>query len=417
MIRIFSINSPYSCVADDERTKVRGIITGEGLFDGTITTQFEEFYVEPLSRYREPSAAAADLHTVVYRISDVVQPRSPLCAISNSLTGAQKPTDMNTIAHRSKSGTRQQPDQSKWSPLDSRWRAELPAPTSTGQPADSGRPVERPKRSATAADSDSRWPNFEKLFAHPVGSRSEKSEALQFVLSATGAPYQTLASRPPVLSATFGSLPPRMGAPLSVPTAPHHQQRGAVVDFGGNADGSFYDLDGVNVAPGGGQQPTMLDDEGGRYEFNDEHPSRGRTPRNDSPRAEINGHWRPKSGLIDSVFRYANLTKSSKAFPPAAPSIVHKSSPKILVGNGIDESRPNSIIMADDGLELHARKRAVVDPRKTTCMLYLQADHLFFEKYGTEETCIEVMTRHVQRVNSIYRNTGALAGSLHSGCS
>ncbi|KAF7272503.1 hypothetical protein GWI33_014715 [Rhynchophorus ferrugineus] len=42
-------------------------------------------------------------------------------------------------------------------------------------------------------------------------------------------------------------------------------------------------------------------------------------------------------------------------------------------------------------------KRASTDPKKTTCMLYLQADHQFFQKYGTEEACIEVMTRHVQR--------------------
>lgn len=47
-----------------------------------------------------------------------------------------------------------------------------------------------------------------------------------------------------------------------------------------------------------------------------------------------------------------------------------------------------------------------VDPAKTNCMLYLQADHLFFQKYGTEEACIEVMTRHVQRVNAIYKTTG-----------
>ncbi|XP_049946248.1 uncharacterized protein LOC126428361 [Schistocerca serialis cubense] len=52
-----------------------------------------------------------------------------------------------------------------------------------------------------------------------------------------------------------------------------------------------------------------------------------------------------------------------------------------------------------------AAASTAVDPRKTTCMLYLQADHLFFQKYGTEEACIEVMTRHVQRVNDIYRIT------------
>ncbi|CAH1155155.1 unnamed protein product [Phaedon cochleariae] len=51
------------------------------------------------------------------------------------------------------------------------------------------------------------------------------------------------------------------------------------------------------------------------------------------------------------------------------------------------------------------KRSATVDPKKTTCMLYLQADHQFFSKYGTEEACIEVMTRHVQRVNMIYRNT------------
>ena len=49
-----------------------------------------------------------------------------------------------------------------------------------------------------------------------------------------------------------------------------------------------------------------------------------------------------------------------------------------------------------------SRKRKI-DKRKTTCMLYLQADHLFYEQLGSEEASIEVMTRHVQRVNSIYR--------------
>ncbi|XP_036149690.1 LOW QUALITY PROTEIN: disintegrin and metalloproteinase domain-containing protein 10 [Monomorium pharaonis] len=57
-----------------------------------------------------------------------------------------------------------------------------------------------------------------------------------------------------------------------------------------------------------------------------------------------------------------------------------------------------------DRIARHLHKRAV-DPRKTTCMLYLQADHQFFARYGTEEACIEVMTRHVQRVNSIYKHT------------
>ncbi|OTF82916.1 hypothetical protein BLA29_003334 [Euroglyphus maynei] len=56
----------------------------------------------------------------------------------------------------------------------------------------------------------------------------------------------------------------------------------------------------------------------------------------------------------------------------------------------------------------HHDRHVVVDPKKTTCMLYLQADHLFYEKMGSEEACIESMTRHVQKVNNIYKNTGHL---------
>ncbi|XP_076333075.1 disintegrin and metalloproteinase domain-containing protein 10-like [Tachypleus tridentatus] len=46
-----------------------------------------------------------------------------------------------------------------------------------------------------------------------------------------------------------------------------------------------------------------------------------------------------------------------------------------------------------------------IDLKKSTCMLYLQADHLFYQKMGSEEACIEVMTRHVQRINAIFRTT------------
>ena len=47
-----------------------------------------------------------------------------------------------------------------------------------------------------------------------------------------------------------------------------------------------------------------------------------------------------------------------------------------------------------------------INKKKMTCMLYLQADHLFYQEMGSEEASIEAMTRHVQRVNSIYRPMG-----------
>lgn len=58
-----------------------------------------------------------------------------------------------------------------------------------------------------------------------------------------------------------------------------------------------------------------------------------------------------------------------------------------------------------DNLNGEGAAKSVYD-RKSTCMLYLQADHTFFQKMGSEEASIEAITRHVQRANSIYKNTG-----------
>ncbi|XP_035212925.1 disintegrin and metalloproteinase domain-containing protein 10-like [Stegodyphus dumicola] len=55
--------------------------------------------------------------------------------------------------------------------------------------------------------------------------------------------------------------------------------------------------------------------------------------------------------------------------------------------------------------EDRGQRHVAVDRRKSTCLLYLQADHLFYQRMGSEEACIDAMTRHVQRVNSIYRTT------------
>lgn len=53
-----------------------------------------------------------------------------------------------------------------------------------------------------------------------------------------------------------------------------------------------------------------------------------------------------------------------------------------------------------------SQEKVKADPRKRTCMLYMQADHLFVEKVGSEEAAIEILTRHVQRTNSIYKEIG-----------
>jgi disintegrin and metalloproteinase domain-containing protein 10 len=48
-----------------------------------------------------------------------------------------------------------------------------------------------------------------------------------------------------------------------------------------------------------------------------------------------------------------------------------------------------------------------IDPMKTTCTMYLQADHLFYQKFDADEDAVvEQLTQHVQAVNDIYRSIG-----------
>lgn len=79
------INSFFH-LPDDENSSVYGMVTEEGLFDGTISTASGEIYIEPTSRYAPPvchrqdggdndTTDAMHHHTIAYRSVDVNIPR------------------------------------------------------------------------------------------------------------------------------------------------------------------------------------------------------------------------------------------------------------------------------------------------------------------------------------------------------
>jgi hypothetical protein len=57
-------------ILDDENSHVHGVLTKDNLFDGTIITSTEHFYVEPSQRYSE-KLSQSGVHTIIYKISDV----------------------------------------------------------------------------------------------------------------------------------------------------------------------------------------------------------------------------------------------------------------------------------------------------------------------------------------------------------
>lgn len=65
---------------------VQGIVTEEGLFDGTVVTSFEEYYIEPTSRYlNKDDDTSPAYHSIAYRASDVLTPRRSLPCASQHL--------------------------------------------------------------------------------------------------------------------------------------------------------------------------------------------------------------------------------------------------------------------------------------------------------------------------------------------
>lgn len=306
-------------LADDERAVVHGVVTEDGLFDGTISTKFEDYYIEPVRRYLKSGETFPTLnyHSIIYRNSDIVHPNFTNCA-SEKLYKKYK---NNLLIQKSHNFDNKIEDRNI-----------------------------KPYRSR-----QKRWFPFEEL---------ETSKTFLSVNNRSG----IIIRRP---------LNNRHHIIVNSPTTVYHF---------GNSSNNVHILtnsvskmdtehvsDNVRIIKVSGSTPTII--------------NRPKQPED-----------LPKNVLNETRHQKTNTGHNRGSFP------------KILIGTGnTDDS--NLVVDADDIFNARQHtfnKRAIIDPKKTTCMLYLQADHLFFQKYGTEEACIEVMTRHVQRVNSIYRATGKL---------
>lgn len=76
----------YVLFSEDENAVVQGVVTDDGLFDGTVVTGFEEYYIEPTSRYLPGDEdTSPPYHTIAYRASDVMTPPSPRRCASHDL--------------------------------------------------------------------------------------------------------------------------------------------------------------------------------------------------------------------------------------------------------------------------------------------------------------------------------------------
>ncbi|KAG6456568.1 hypothetical protein O3G_MSEX009796 [Manduca sexta] len=276
-----------SFVSDDDSSHVYGIITADGLFDGTIWTPTEEYYVEPLSRY---NVEHPNMHSVIYRRSDVQHPHE---------NSEAAPCASHLLHLKRTLGT----------------KAELFNFT------------------------EHRPPQLSSLNNHSEDLRSELHRRKKRWL-----PEDEMQDDEPKKN-------PELPLDLDVP----------------------YTSNG---------EP-----------FDNKLSTR-------KPKTKID-----KSNLITKV---RLDSEESRPKPKTHVEVIKTKAGVVTVSKDIVKKEPvgYTVLSAnatDDGR--HVNKRATVDPRKTTCLVYLQADHMFYQRYGSEEACIEVMTRHVQKVNAIYKVT------------
>ncbi|XP_032513009.2 uncharacterized protein LOC116766975 [Danaus plexippus] len=271
---------------DDDSSHVYGVITAEGLFDGTIWTQNEEYYVEPLSRYdiEHPS-----MHSVIYRRSDVEHPHA------NSETS-------HCASHLLHMKTKQGYEGDLFNFTDHVSLKRVPFSNST---EDLKTEINRRKK---------RWLPEDEMQDDEPKKNPELPLDLDVPYTSNSDPFDKFSTRKPKTK-----------------------------------------IDKSNLIT-----KVRLDSEESRP--------------------------KPKT--------HVELIKTKAGVVTVSKDVVKKEPVgyTILSANATDDGR-------------HVNKRATVDPRKTTCLVYLQADHMFYQRYGSEEACIEVMTRHVQKVNAIYKVT------------
>ena len=124
----------------------------------------------------------------------------------------------------------------------------------------------------------------------------------------------------------------------------------------------------------------------------------------DLPLFENIAHW-PKQFPAKKQASHWPQTFPAKKQPEQRPRSAKQivTTYEIVDWDDVPESVKYHFRKRNEARQALAEGRGVIDKKKKTCMLYLQADHLFYKAMGSEEACIETMTRHVQRVNSIYQ--------------
>ncbi|XP_059610319.1 uncharacterized protein LOC132257444 [Phlebotomus argentipes] len=301
----FDVSRIYSgTLEDDENAHVHGVLTSDNLFDGTISTNVETYYVEPARKYSK-ALDDAGIHSIVYKLSDVKSHPS-----LHAEHCASEKFHRRRVLNSYFGGERKRAK--RWLPEELSESQNPPLPLDLDVPYnDDFSIINRNNR-----NDDDKGSN--------AGVISRTKSNRQNILVGNYNPNSDFNLRN-----TFGN-------------------RNIIV--------SSFDNSKV---------PTTI-------------PSNSSRPSHKTHVEIITKHGATKKPNI----------------------IVNNYNPDVI----LTHNNYNNYIHLNVKNELLEQSKSAYD-KKSTCMLYLQADHTFFQKMGSDEASIEAITRHVQRANIIYKNT------------
>ncbi|XP_058056095.1 uncharacterized protein LOC131207497 [Anopheles bellator] len=413
-------------VEGDDDSHVHGVLTSDNLFDGTVVTNLEQYYIEPAARYSPELERRHGVHTVIYKLSDVkihqnhhghhhhAHQRPPSVAVerdpsptpSTERDGTVAPprraraasgAHLLTLVKNQSSARIQFNQKSDHDDGGDRIERMASAQRTRRAPLTQTRKTRRKRWLPEEVIHESRNPSLPLDLEVPYNNDYTIVRSPgKTVASAGGSSTANSGSGSSSSSSNTGSFPARTTINRTV-------NRGIIGGTGGIG------------APTGANAPTpAVNNRKKHFLFNTYNPhGSGSTIITGGGMIGGGGAeqfpWtRPvvnvtSSGTSHNKDHYVEIITKNGSTRKNVPI---SDASDVMVNGNINLNVRNDL--HDHHREQQQQQKSFANSlydRKSTCMLYLQADHTFFQKMGSDETSIEAITRHVQRANYIYSKT------------
>ncbi|XP_075149699.1 kuzbanian-like isoform X1 [Haematobia irritans] len=419
---------------DDENSHIHAILTHDNLIDGTIETPTEHYYLEPSHRYSS-DLKDAGVHSIIYKLSDVEEPSKSSKAEHCASERLRRSMLVDDLKRRKSNrddidedddvlrGASIAGGSSDLKSRIKRWLPEELASSGDGHKNDPPLPLDldvpynddysifhnaddrNPESTSTAtlATTKSKEDLRKTQQASVITWRNAGQQQPPGVVASSDVGATT--SNPISSSASSSSTKYNRNRNIIVSNYTPNSNNNNNFNNNNNGDNSYNNNNNNGRKTYTKHKNIIVSTYNNRSSFDDFSDSNGNF---------FNNNWTTIFMGNDRPIHKTHVEIITKNGATKKPNIiVNNYNPEIMMAPNPHNPNFNSMLMTsllsnrggDFGQSDNTNSVKSLYDRKITCMLYLQADHTFFQKMGSDEASIEAITRHVQRANSIYKNT------------